>query len=276
MVMRIKPVLSTAFVLSALTLLSPALLSAAGNSSGVVGAIEKKYAVTETSTDHEQVTRDGTTMVLKCAGVYSTPASAFAVPDNQVEEGRIKSLNYFLKSMYEKAGAHVLQTNDKVYITKIDSKSDQKGDVLKFTVLTVEDIDSNGAQKKFGATLTFKFKKGYLDDTPPEDVEQAIEAILAPDTSSDDKKDDAGQSQAKTQSPAPPQRQAAPPPPAPPPAPPAAPAAPGATISIGESSTQVLQAMGMPLQMYDLGKKKTFVYKTMKIIFIDDKVSDVQ
>lgn len=34
--------------------------------------------------------------------------------------------------------------------------------------------------------------------------------------------------------------------------------------------------MGMPLQMIDLGKKKTYIYKTMKIVFIDDKVSDVQ
>jgi hypothetical protein len=56
----------------------------------------------------------------------------------------------------------------------------------------------------------------------------------------------------------------------------AAPAGPPPTISIGESSTQVLQAMGMPLQMIDLGKKKTFIYKDMKIIFVDDKVSDMQ
>jgi hypothetical protein len=48
------------------------------------------------------------------------------------------------------------------------------------------------------------------------------------------------------------------------------------TITIGESSTMVLQAMGMPQQMVDLGKKKTYIYKNMKIIFVDDKVTDVQ
>jgi hypothetical protein len=57
---------------------------------------------------------------------------------------------------------------------------------------------------------------------------------------------------------------------------PAAPAGPPATITIGESSTEVLQAMGMPLQMIDLGKKKTYVYKNMKVVFMNDKVSDVQ
>ena len=53
-------------------------------------------------------------------------------------------------------------------------------------------------------------------------------------------------------------------------------AAPPPTITIGESSTLVLQAMGMPQQMIDLGKKKTYIYKNMKIIFVDDKVTDVQ
>ena len=55
-----------------------------------------------------------------------------------------------------------------------------------------------------------------------------------------------------------------------------APAAPPPTITIGEISSEVLQAMGMPLQMIDLEKKKTYVYKNMKIVFLNDKVSDVQ
>lgn len=32
----------------------------------------------------------------------------------------------------------------------------------------------------------------------------------------------------------------------------------------------------MPRQMIDLGKRKTCIYKNMKIIFVDDKVTDVQ
>jgi hypothetical protein len=34
--------------------------------------------------------------------------------------------------------------------------------------------------------------------------------------------------------------------------------------------------MGMPLQMIDLGKKKTYIYPHMKVVFMDDKVSDVE
>jgi hypothetical protein len=247
----------------------------AWGSSGVVAAIEKKYVVTEVSADHTQITKDGTTMNLKCAGVYSLPTNDIVStpPDNAVNDGKIKSPNMMVKITLEKFGAHVLQTGDKVYITKIEDKTDSKGDVLKFAILTTDalDVGSSGQKKKFSAYVSFHFKKGYLDETPPEDVEQAIEAVLAPDTGSDQAQSGGGAASAAP--PAQPQRRAAA---TPPPPPPPSPAAPPPTIAIGESSTQVLQALGMPQQMIDLGKKKTYVYQNMKIIFVDDKVSDVQ
>ncbi len=280
------------------------LLSAtnAAASSGVVGAIQKKYLVTEFTTDHNQVTKDGTTMALKCAGVYSLPVNLTqmsAPPDNQVWDGKLKSQNFMVKSILEKLGAHVLQTGDKVYITKIDSKDDPKGDVLRFTIQSADSFDVTGqsSQQKFTGVVSFHFKKGYLDEAAPDEVEQAIEAIMAPDTGTDEAQagnnsQGGGQAQAQQQGPpqqatgAPPQNAAGSPPrnaagnppqqATQPPVAAPAPASPPPTITIGESSTQVLQAMGMPQQMIDLGKKKTFVYKNMKIIFVDDKVSDVQ
>jgi hypothetical protein len=246
----------------------------AWGSNGVVAAIEKKYVVTEVSADHTQVTKDGTTMGLKCAGVYSLPiGQMLTTPDNAVADGKIKPPNMMAKYTLEKLGAHVLQTGEKVYITKIEDKTDSKGDVLKFSILTADSLDVPGqsAQKKFSTSVSFHFKKGYLDETPPEDLEQAIEAVMAPD-SGNDQAQSAGAAPAQPQRPSPPPQAVTPPPP---PAP-AAPAGPPPTITIGESSTQVLQAMGMPQQMIDLGKKKTYIYKNMKVIFIDDKVSDVQ
>ncbi len=271
------PALLASFSLTCLVV-SP-LYAASSSSSGVIAAIEKKYQVTEMTADHEQVTKDGTTMALKCAGIYSVPSTmTLTTPDNKIVDGRVQPPNMFAKQVLVKMGAHVLQTGDKVYITKIDSKNDLTGDSLKFTILTVSSLDVTGgdAQKKYNANVTFKFKKGYLDDTPPEEVEQAVEAVMAPDEGTDDSK---GQDKASSGGQAQTQAAAHPAPAAPAPVPPPAPAPPAAapaTITIGESSTEVLQAMGMPLQMIDLGKKKTFVYKTMKIIFMNDKVSDVQ
>jgi hypothetical protein len=250
--------------------------AAAPADNGVVGVLQKKYLVTQMTPDHAQITKDGTTMVMKTAGIYSVPITTMImVPDNKVVDGKVQAPNMFLRVTLTKAGAHVLQTGDKVYITKLDNK----GDVLQFTVVTVDELDVQGqdAKKKFDANVSFHFKKGYLEEAPPEEVEQTIESVMAPDEGGDQGgggNDVAGGQQ-------PPQQQQPPQPPPPAPvqrvaAPAPAPAGPAPTISIGESSTEVLQAMGMPLQMIDLGKKKTFVYKNMKIIFLNDKVSDVQ
>jgi hypothetical protein len=249
----------------------------AWGSSGVVATIGKKYVVTEVSANREQITKDGTTMSLKSAGIYSLPANqVLTSPDNAVSDGKIKPPSMMAKMTLETLGSRVLQTGEKVYITKIEDKTDSKGDVLKFSLLTVNPLGVRGqpVQKKFGATVSFHFKKGYLDEAPPDDVEQAIEAVIAPDSGSDQAQSGGGPPPPAQQPSAPRQAVAAPPPP--PPAAPVAPAGPPPTITIGETSTQVLQAMGMPQQMIDLGKKKTYVYKNMKVIFVDDKVSDVQ
>ena len=255
---------------------------AASKSSGVVSALERKYVVTELTPDKEQVTKNGTTMAMKTAGVYSLPAGLI-VPDNKVTDGKIQSPSMLARLTWTKMGSHVLSRGDKVYITKIESKDDSSGEALQFTLLTVDSLDVAGqdSQKKYTANVSFRFKKGYLDEAAPEDVEQAIEAILAPDEGGDDAQ--GGGSQGGGQGPPPQGRPAPPPPPQPvavapppPPPPPPAPAGPPPTIKIGESSTEVLQSMGMPQQMIDLGKKKTYVYNNMKIIFVDDKVSDVQ
>jgi hypothetical protein len=260
-----------------LTVISSAQNSwAAATSNGVVEALQKKYLVTATTPDHEQVTIDGTTMSMKCAGIYSLPTLSLVVPDNKVTDGKIQPPSVFLRN-----GSHVLQTGDKVYITKIDRKDESSDELLRFTILTVNSFDVTGQtfQRKYFANVSFKFKRGYLDDSPPEDVEKVIEAVLAPDT--DDSQGDTSAAAPPIQrhpvappQVTPPTQATNPPPTAPAPAP--APTGPPPTITIGESSTQVLRAMGMPLQMIDLGKKKTYVYKNMKIIFVDDKVSDVQ
>jgi hypothetical protein len=48
------------------------------------------------------------------------------------------------------------------------------------------------------------------------------------------------------------------------------------TIQAGFTIDQVVQIMGEPLRIADLGQKKTYFYKDMKIIFLDGKVNDVQ
>jgi hypothetical protein len=62
----------------------------------------------------------------------------------------------------------------------------------------------------------------------------------------------------------------------------AAPAGAGAgaagpvNISMGQSIDTVTAALGSPVRIIDLGAKKIYTYKDMKITFMNGKVSDVQ
>lgn len=60
------------------------------------------------------------------------------------------------------------------------------------------------------------------------------------------------------------------------PAPVAAPAGPPATVAMGQSFSQVTASLGQPTRIVDLGPKKIYVYKDMKVVFRDGKVSNVQ
>jgi hypothetical protein len=50
----------------------------------------------------------------------------------------------------------------------------------------------------------------------------------------------------------------------------------GATISLGMTIPEVERALGQPRNSADLGAKKIYVYKDLKITFLDGRVSDVQ
>jgi len=48
------------------------------------------------------------------------------------------------------------------------------------------------------------------------------------------------------------------------------------TIQLGQSTNQVLAALDKPEKIVNLGPKQIYVYKDLKVTFIDGKVSDVQ
>ncbi len=49
-----------------------------------------------------------------------------------------------------------------------------------------------------------------------------------------------------------------------------------ATVSLGQSPEQVIQVLGSPKQVMNLGSKQIFVYPQMKVTFLNGQVTDVQ
>ena len=48
------------------------------------------------------------------------------------------------------------------------------------------------------------------------------------------------------------------------------------TIKLGMSPDEVKQLLGNPDKIVDLGPKQVYVYKDMKVVFLNSQVSDVQ
>jgi hypothetical protein len=48
------------------------------------------------------------------------------------------------------------------------------------------------------------------------------------------------------------------------------------TIKLGMSTDEVKKSLGNPDKIVDLGTKQFFIYKDMKVVFVDSVVSDVQ
>jgi hypothetical protein len=186
------------------------------------------------------------------SAVNPPQGSLTVIPTNKVVNGRIVPLGAFSQSSVQNSG-RVLDVGEPVQVLRVEVKNDD----VKISFATCSACE-NGAPA-FSAALLFAFPKGSLDSATPSDVEKVIENYLA-------FPQQAAQANAPPAAPA--QPAAAPPP--------SEPAAPPATISLGQTIDQVVATLGQPLQIIDLGSKKTYKYKDLKVIFTNGKVTDVQ
>jgi hypothetical protein len=91
---------------------------------------------------------------------------------------------------------------------------------------------------RYKGILRFEFPKNYLPAAEFQEVRAAIEAIVAP------------QKESETTGPA--------------------------AISIGQTPQEVEAILGKPDKVANLGSKQIYVYKDLKVIFVEGKVADVQ
>jgi hypothetical protein len=112
-----------------------------------------------------------------------------------------------------------------------------KKDAVQVELLTVDVTTlADGQGTRYRAELNVKLPG--LDSMTPDDVKKSIDAVIT---------------DAATAS-----------------------AVESKTVKLGMSTDEVKKTLGNPDKIVDLGAKQVFVYKDMKVIFMDSKVSDVQ
>ncbi len=216
----------------------------------------------------------GTVLLVQKDGIGALPGSGLGVLNgsfgSNYKEGKIR--HDFLSSMVanKNPGLRNLAINEGVYLLRVQ--------VTESNV--VLDVQSCGAcnpatpePNPMRATLTFSFKKGFLENTGVDQILGTIGEVFT-----------VANAGPATEAPAQ-QAQATPPVDAAPPAaqvipaadavPPAAPQEP-AQVELGQSIEKVQSILGKPEKVVDLGAKKIYLYKDLKITFVDGVVSDVQ
>ncbi len=205
------------------------------------------------------ITEPGTVLVIQKGGILGCPPGNPVLAPATFKDGSLNPPGRIASALCGK-DSHQLPSGEKVYVTKIDVNPKKD----KVTLRIIECDSCNGAAQPstYKADVIFEFPKGSLANPNVTDIEDSIAKVFTID-------DSAAPTQAPQTGTPPDQSPGDQQVPGPGPAPPA-------QIHLGQSIDDVVAALGQPEKIVDLGAKKLYVYKDLKITFVNGKVSDVQ
>ena len=253
--------------------------------------LESQYPLTTPTADNTDLVTTGCVLVLQKKGlsagaVASKVATVNTYKDGQIKAGAASAVRRFGglpgvgyvpgvgglagSAAGAAGGSRDFVNGEKLYVTKITV--DRGKDVITFDLIS----DAYGDAGRYKASLRVEFTKKALVSAdlaavqptldqvfkiaPPADQSSAAPAAAAPAA--------AAQPAPAPVTPAEPAMAPIPPPP-PPPADPK-------SIAIGQTTDQVVAAMGQPEKIVKLGTKEIYYYKDMKVTFVSGKMTDAQ
>jgi hypothetical protein len=224
------------------------------------------------------VVEKGTLLEIKKGGILAVPYTDQTVLSSKYEGGTVhgpsglavtarKSLmGRFSATQSQGQTTHLFQAGDKVYPMKIDVNVAK--DTVTMAIVACDTCNKTDPPTYNKANVVFQFPKGSLAAANAGSVEDTIGQLLS---ISDDAQQadqggqqqqgggDQGQQQQQGGGNEQPQPQAEP-----------------QSIEKGMTTDQVEGAMGKPEKIVNLGPKKIYVYKDLKVTFLNGKVFDVQ
>ena len=178
----------------------------------------------------------GKTLLLRAGGVSGDPDDGEFIPYMTAVKGG---------KVLGEGGQHdqrsrVFLAGEQLFVTQIDVGTRDDADFvdIRVTHATPIDVMAKGSKThmRFKASLRFLFPRDGLKAATAQDVAREIAPVLQTEEDSKAAK----------------------------------------TIALGQTPEEVKRALGEPDKIVDLGEKKIFVYKDMKVVFVKGKVSDVQ
>jgi hypothetical protein len=244
--------------------------------------LEHEYQLTKTNYDKTEIVTAGSVIVLHKDKVLMFAVTTPANPCmNTYRDGKITQ-NFACKVAVAKPpvpipgkdkvpASQYFVSGQKFWVTKIDVKDTGKehGAVFDFFSDAINDV-------RYKGVLTIPF--GASSPPPDEALKIVAEVIAVDDAKKDADKeqpaDPDGQPAAAapnqpTPTPSPAPAEPMPTPLEPPPPPPT-------KVSGGQTIDQVVAALGQPVDIVEVGNKVIYVYKSLKVTFVNGKVKDVE
>jgi len=201
-------------------------------------ALKAKYELTKTGIDRVRITKPGTVLVIQKENISGDLASDATFLNNKVENGQIAQAGGFGAILQDKKTSRVFKSGEKVYVFKLDVKEKY----VQFFIVSCEtyDVNLHGStrQTRYKSLLTFEFPEGFLATATADTVKKTVDAVIVPE----------GEAKAASTK----------------------------TVQLGQTPDEVEGILGRPEKIVELGPKKIYIYKDMKIVFTDGKVADVQ
>jgi hypothetical protein len=269
-------------VLLTATILPMALANAQTVSLQEQLAAQYKLVKMGSDTSGYSVVEKGTLLAIQKGGILGVPYSDQSILSTKYEGGTVhapntmlsKGIGFGMKKFGKEQTTHLFAVGDKVYPLKIEVNLAKDSVILGIVACdTCNKTDPTTYNK---ANVVFQFPKGALATASAGQVEDTIGQLLS--ISSEDAQqgdqqqgggdqqqggDQGGQQQGgqqqPAQQPAAQEQQAEP-----------------QTVEKGQTPDQVQAALGKPDKIVNLGTKMIYVYKDLKVTFLNGKVSDVQ
>jgi len=242
-------------------------------------AAQYKAVKMGSDTSGYSVVEEGTLLAIQKGGLLGVPYSDKSALTNKYEGGTVHGpsglmvsgkkalLGHFSQTQSQGQTTKLFAKGDKVYPTKIDVNVEK--DTVTMGIVACDTCNKTDPPTYNKANVVFQFPKGALAKASAGDVEDTIGQLLSiSDSQQQDQGGDqggqqgaqGGQDQQGGQ-----QQPAAQPP-----------AAEPQTIEKGQTTDQVQGSLGKPDKIVNLGAKQIWVYKDLKVTFLNGKVSDVQ
>jgi len=198
-----------------------------------------KVGISAFQFDYNRITQPGTVLVVRIPGIYADVADTKqAIVKTKIVNGEAVQQKGVLASLTFTKQSRQLNVSEHVYVTQVSVKDDG----IQFELLTQDPaavvVDGNTIQSRYRSEVFFPFGRDELPHLQLDDVKKTIDPVLATG-------DVANAVQTKT-------------------------------IHLGMSTDEVKKALGDPEKVVDLGEKKIYVYKDIKVVFKDSQVTDVQ